>query len=931
MERSLRGRFGNRGDARTILGLILLSVPAFVWLGWSIGNPYLMGLGTNLPPMNPVSALCFAVLGLRMLLGTRPRALAARDLLALTVVSVGLMGVVTDLLHLDWPLDQMIFRELVLAQPEPIHVAFSTAICFVLLGSASICSERNSTKLRVAAQCMAMVCGLVAIFYLNSYALSRVGNADGATPMALNTAALQLVGAATVLAATSQVGLMGVISAPTLSAKIARHLLWVALILPFVLSFGFERLSDLAHVSVAANVGVLVTLVAAAFVVTIWVISVPANRHENHMRAVQAQNLQTMHFFRTILDSVPGPISVKNREGVITMANQACADLFGVLQPDDLVGIHAERFISDPGQIAALRQGDQEVLATGFEVAVPPTQVLYPDGTKRWLQINKGTVPSLGGRELHILTVAADVTARMEKELRFEAALGEIRDLYDNAPCGYHSLDPDGLVVEMNNTELEWLGYTREEVIGRIHFSDLIPADYVDKFWANFQRFKDSGTLQELEATMVRKDGSHLPVVVTSKAVRDEEGRYMRNRTTMFDLTEHQAAEQQIRQARDDAERANRAKSEFLSRMSHELRTPLNAILGFAQMLQLEKHGDRVDQSVHHILKGGRHLLRMINEILDLSRIDAGNLSVSLEPVQLAAVIRDAADFIKPLARSQGISIEFDAGPEEERFVLGDQQQLKQVCLNLLSNAIKYNVDSGRVAISIRVADGHVQVLFADTGIGVDPSKASDLFSPFARLGAENTGVEGTGLGLALSQRLAQSMRGQISYRANEPQGSVFTVELETAESKTSVAIEEIPNNPTGAGTGRATRQILLIEDNLSNVELMSRILESREDIELLSAMSGALGLDIAKHHCPDLVLLDVNLPDTSGLDVLRALKQIPETKSIPVVVTSADATEKLIRTMLAEGAVEYLTKPLDVARIFQVIDENLTTEPKVA
>ena len=918
---------GDRSRLLKVLGAVLIVVPALVWLGWAFDAPFLMGLGNNLTPMNPLTALCFAALGVHNLI-VSPR----KNLIAAGVLVIGFVSVCAAAMHATWFGDQIFFHSLVVSQAVPNRIAASTGFCFLLLGAASILAELTPAAARLAAQLVAMAAGLVSLYYLNGYALSQVNHQPHVVPMALNTAFLMLIAAGAVLMASCEEGLMGVIAARTLTARTARRLLWTALILPFLLSLAVQLFSRLVHTSVESNICVLVTLMTAAFILTIWAGSIPANRMEQDMRAVQAMNVQTMDFFRTIIDEVPNIVCVKNQAGEIVLANRATAALFGYKCADDLVGIPIYDLVPKSESIEPLWKADRLVKPKGGIVDVPLIEIVDADGADRCLQIGKVAVPALNGADYNVLTVAADVTELVRSERAIEAAANEIIDLYDNAPCGYHSLDPNGLVIQMNQTELDWLGYTREEVVGVKHFNDLLDPDHVPRFFIGFHRFQQSGDLSEVESVMIRKDGAQLPIVVTSKAVRDEYGRFTSCRTTVFDLSERRATERQVRQAKDEAERANRAKSEFLSRMSHELRTPLNAILGFAQMLQLEKHGERVDQSVAHILKGGRHLLGMINEILDLSRIDMGKLSVSLEPVDLALIVRDASEFIQPLAKTHVVTVGLDDRLSEPSFVRGDQQRLRQICLNLLSNAIKYNYSGGSIHLTIERDADLVRLSVADNGVGVAPDRIHDLFSPFARLGAEAGGVEGTGLGLALSQGLAQYMGGAIRYRPNEPRGSIFTLELLPEQAPGLARVPEMPSPiAQKLEADGATWQVLLVEDNLSNVALMSRIFESRPEIEFHAAMTGEQGIEMAQSLLPDLIFLDVNLPDLTGREVLRAIRADSRTSHVPVVVTSADATEKQIGAMLSEGALDYLTKPLDVTKIYKVIDHHLLSERQVA
>jgi CheY-like chemotaxis protein len=358
--------------------------------------------------------------------------------------------------------------------------------------------------------------------------------------------------------------------------------------------------------------------------------------------------------------------------------------------------------------------------------------------------------------------------------------------------------------------------------------------------------------------------------------------------------------------------------------MSHELRTPLNAILGFAQLLELDDLETEQRDNLGHILSGARHLLSLINEVLDIAAIEAGRLSLSLEPVALADVSSEAISLIRPLADQQHIVL---VGPEVAcaTHVLGDRQRLKQVLLNLLSNAVKYNREGGSVQLACEpVAGGRLRIMVTDTGLGVPPDAVERLFVPFERVTSEQIAVEGTGLGLPLSKRLAEAMGGTLELASTPGQGSTFWIELPLAEGpvqrdeREQAESQLVQEQLEQVGP---TLTVLYIEDNLSNLELVERILGRRSGVRLISAMRPQLGLELASEHHPDLVLLDLHLPDMPGEEVLRRLQSSPKAAEIPVVVLSADARPGLIQRLLDQGARAFLTKPLDVKELLELVD----------
>lgn len=382
---------------------------------------------------------------------------------------------------------------------------------------------------------------------------------------------------------------------------------------------------------------------------------------------------------------------------------------------------------------------------------------------------------------------------------------------------------------------------------------------------------------------------------------------------------EHARGEAEV--AREAADNANRAKSEFLSRMSHELRTPLNAILGFGQLLEISPLEGEDAEGVGHVLKAGRHLLALVDDILDLSRIEAGALTISLEPVHAGGLIADTITLVRPLAADRSIRITTD---EQgcDGYVLTDRQRCRQALLNLLSNAVKYNRDHGTVRVSCEQHDGQtLRIAVRDTGRGIDASRRDRLFEPFERLGAESSAVEGTGLGLALTKQLVERLGGSIDFDSTPGEGSTFWIDLPvTAEPAAPEDTPAVTDRPVVEGSF----QLLLVEDNLANLRLVEAMLRRRPGISVLPVMQGAIALDLAYQHRPDLIVLDLHLPDLSGREVLNRLKADPRTRDIPIVIASADATPRRVQQLRDEGAFAYITKPLELQRFLDVVDDAL-------
>ena len=487
---------------------------------------------------------------------------------------------------------------------------------------------------------------------------------------------------------------------------------------------------------------------------------------------------------------------------------------------------------------------------------------------------------------------------------------------------------PGPEIVFVNPAFTQVTGYTAEEALGKTPRilqglkTERAVLDGVRTQLTNGEEFHG-------EAINYRKDGSEFVLAWNISPIRDESGEVTHFIGFQRDATERNRAAAALQQAKEEAERANRAKSEFLSRMSHELRTPLHAILGFAQLLEMEGQSAEDAESVGHILRAGNHLLGLINEVLDIARVEAGKLALTPEPVNVRATLEETLSLVKPLAAERGVRLEPLAGEFCE--VLSSAQRFKQVMINLLSNAVKFNREGGTVAVSCEKIEDYLRIKVADTGRGISAENIARLFVPFERLNVSDTVIEGTGLGLSLCKHLIEAMGGRIGVESEPGQGTVFWVELPLIQ-RTPAATERKLDAPipTVAELPRATapRTLLYIEDNLSNLRLVERILARRPEVTLLSAMQGSTGLELARQHRPDLVLLDLHLPDIQGDEILRQLRADPRTAQLPIVMISADATTAQIERLRAAGASDYLTKPIDVRAFLALVD---ATEPRPA
>jgi CheY-like chemotaxis protein/anti-sigma regulatory factor (Ser/Thr protein kinase) len=380
-----------------------------------------------------------------------------------------------------------------------------------------------------------------------------------------------------------------------------------------------------------------------------------------------------------------------------------------------------------------------------------------------------------------------------------------------------------------------------------------------------------------------------------------------------------------VRRAKEEAERANEAKSRFLSHMSHELRTPLAAIMGFAELLHRDEQDVKRRSWSGYVLDGGRHLLAIVNELLEVSRIEAGKMMLMTEPVDTERAVDDVLDLVAPLGTERGIKLERVPGESVARAALADPMRLKQVLLNLVANAIKYNSEGGSVLLEVQQATSDtVRISVTDSGKGMTPEQLEQLFTPFERLGAEHGTTAGSGLGLVVTKGLVEAMDGQISVASEVGVGTTFTIELPLTD-----AHGEVPADGRRAPTPATVGDVLYIDDTPENLRLIETVLaERRPGLALRMATNGLDGSLLAEGQRPDVLLLDLNLPDISGEEVMRRLRARTQTGDVPVIVLSADSTSRNINRLLEAGADAYLTKPVNVPQFLDVLDRLLVDAP---
>jgi PAS domain S-box-containing protein len=612
------------------------------------------------------------------------------------------------------------------------------------------------------------------------------------------------------------------------------------------------------------------------------------------------------------------PADISDPQEVIARAKALSLELATPITPGfDALAFKASRGIEDIYELTYFRKDGSR-----FPAVVSVTALRDPQG---------GIIG--------YLLIGTDNTARKQVEaeqMRLDQRLRDqqfyTRSLIESNIDALMTTDPRGIITDVNQQMEALTGCTRDELIGapfKDYFTD------PDRAEAGIKRVLSGSKVTDYELTARARDGKETVVSFNATTFHDRERKLQGVFAAARDVTERKRFERtlqennvELERARAAAEKANLAKSDFLSSMSHELRSPLNAILGFAQLINSESPPPTSSQtaSIDQILHAGWYLLQLINEILDLAQIESGKLALSREPTSLAEVMHECQAMIEPQGQKRGIKMTF---PEDgvPCFVDADRTRLKQVLINLLSNAIKYNQPNGTVVVDYnRITPERIRISVRDSGAGLPPDMLAQLFQPFNRLGQERSTEEGTGIGLVMSKRLVELMGGLIGVESTVGAGSVFWFELNsTVEPQLGVdTAQPVATALAPVQQGAPLLTLLYVEDNPANLKLIEQLIARRRDIRLLSARDGHLGIQLALTHRPEVILMDINLPGISGIEALKILREDSATAHIPVIALSANAMPRDIEKGLQAGFFRYLTKPIKINEFMNTLEVAL-------
>jgi len=654
-------------------------------------------------------------------------------------------------------------------------------------------------------------------------------------------------------------------------------------------------------------------------------------------------------FLAQVLKNINEFVSITDLENNIIFVNQAWSKVFGYTQ-EEAVGKNIKMIVSHDNPPELVADILSATLKGGWQGEVMNRK---KDGSEFPVMLFTTIIYDNSNKPKSLVGISSDITERkkIEKELnehrkhleklvserteKLKIAMAETQDLYDNAPCGYHSLDKDGIIIRINNTELKWLGYTREEVINKMGTADFITPESKELFKKVFPEFIKSGAANNVEYEYIRKDGTTFFGSLNATSVLDQEGNFLMSRSTLFDITDRKRIEVALNKATEEAEKANKAKSEFLANMSHEIRTPMNAVLGYTELLSSLITEQTQKNYIESIESSGRSLLILINDILDLSKIESGKLELQYDFVDSNFFFKEFERIFALKAAEKGIELIVDIKSGTPAGIYIDEPRLRQIVFNLIGNAIKF---TNQGYVKLKVNTENLQVVsykkekneefldllieVEDTGIGISKEIMEEIFDPFIQA-RDQKNIGGTGLGLAITRRLTTLMNGTISLKSEMGKGSTFTIKIPDIAFKRDFISSKITVQIDPSDIIFESATILVVDDVEHNISFIRDTLKNT-NITVVEAEEGFKAFDLAKKIIPDLIITDIRMPNMDGFELLNRLKAIKKLKDIPVLAYSASVLKDQKERIHNSPFSGLLTKPLNITELYLELINHL-------
>ena len=636
-----------------------------------------------------------------------------------------------------------------------------------------------------------------------------------------------------------------------------------------------------------------------------------------------------------LYDRAPCGYHSLNVEGVIIEINQTELNWLGYTR-EEVVGKMSMTDLFDAEGVALFRSNFPTFLKTG-SVNELPFELIAKNGERRSVLVTSNAIYDQAGNFTSTRTTVFDIEQRknLETELRTaqetsERAAAQIRDLYDLAPCGYHSTDALGFFTQMNQTELDWIGYTREEVIGKMRLNNIVDEESAVRLLEKFSGFLKTGSTHEVYINLIGKDGSSHPMLLSAVAQFDESGQYLGSRSTIFDIREQKKLETDLHEALQLADQARISQEQFLANMSHEIRTPMNAVIGFTGILQKTELTEQQEMYVESIRQSGENLLVIINDILDFSKLEAGMLRIEATPFSLHGLLHSLDIMLQTRAKEKKLHLQIRRAADVPDVIVGDPTRLTQILINTVGNALKFT-ETGTVGVFVQVVqqqENNLLVRFSveDTGIGIHASKLESIFERFVQ-GESNTSrlFGGTGLGLSITKKLIDLQGGSIYVESEPGKGSrfVFTLPYKLPEHDVEYNQRSREERPAVVPRREDTERILVVEDNPVNRKLAGIMLEGW-GFAYDFAENGEIALGKLQNQTYNLILMDIQMPKVNGYEVTQALRK--NHNPVPIIAMTAHVLPGEREKCLALGMNDYIPKPLREAILRDLILKHIAS-----